>query len=73
MTILLAEDSPLHRRLITGHLDELGFDFVIAKDGGETWELLRRRDAPRLALLDWVLPEVDGVDLCRRLSWPSGK
>jgi two-component system cell cycle response regulator len=65
--ILLAEDSALYRHLITGHLDEWGFDFVVAKDGREAWELLTRPDAPRLAVLDWVLPEVDGVDLCRRL------
>jgi diguanylate cyclase (GGDEF)-like protein len=67
VTILLAEDSALYRHLITSHLDEWGFDFVVAKDGREAWELLTKPDAPRLAVLDWVLPEVDGVELCRRL------
>lgn len=67
MTILLAEDSALYRHLITGHLNEWGFKCVCAKDGGEAWDLLSKPDAPRLALLDWVLPVVDGVELCRRL------
>jgi two-component system, cell cycle response regulator len=65
--ILLAEDSAIYRRLIETHLKEWGFDFVCAKDGKEAWKLLGKQDAPRLALLDWVLPEVDGVELCRRL------
>jgi two-component system, cell cycle response regulator len=67
VTILLAEDSALYRHLITSHLNVWGFDFVCAKDGREAWALLTTPDAPRLALLDWVLPELDGVELCRRL------
>lgn len=67
MTVLLAEDSPVYQRLITTHLQDWGFNFECASDGQEAWELLRREDAPRLALLDWVLPTVDGVELCRRL------
>jgi len=67
LTVLLAEDSPVYRRLITAHLQEWGFNFECASDGQEAWELLIREDAPRLALLDWVLPTVDGVELCRRL------
>ena len=67
MTILLAEDSALYRHLITAHLKEWGFDFVCVKDGNEAWSMLATPDAPRLALLDWVLPGVNGVELCRRL------
>ncbi|MGA2744272.1 MAG: response regulator transcription factor [Candidatus Sulfotelmatobacter sp.] len=72
MTVLLAEDSALYRHLITCHLVEWGFDFVCAKDGREAWDLLIKPDAPRLALLDWVLPGVDGVELCRRLRQRPG-
>lgn len=67
MTVLLAEDSALYRHLIVGHLGEWGFNVVCAKDGCEAWDLLAKPDAPRLALLDWVLPGLDGVELCRRL------
>jgi diguanylate cyclase (GGDEF)-like protein len=72
--ILLAEDSSLYRCLITEHLKAWGFDFLIARDGKEAWGLLAQQDAPRLALLDWVLPEIDGIELCRRLrSRPEGE
>lgn len=65
--ILVAEDSVIYRHLIGSHLNEWGFAFVTAEDGQAAWELLTQPDAPRLALLDWVLPEIDGIDLCRRL------
>ncbi|HLW89195.1 MAG TPA: diguanylate cyclase [Terriglobales bacterium] len=65
--ILVAEDSAVYRRLIETHLNEWGFTFTCAKDGKEAWKLLMKRGAPQLALLDWVLPEIDGIELCRRL------
>ncbi len=67
LKILVAEDSAIYRRLIGDLLKEWGFDLVIARDGAEAWEVLQQPDAPRLVLLDWVLPHVDGVELCRRL------
>jgi two-component system, cell cycle response regulator len=66
-SILVAEDSAIYQHLIGAHLKEWGFDFACAKDGKEAWKLLMKPDAPRLALLDWVLPEIDGVEICRRL------
>jgi diguanylate cyclase (GGDEF)-like protein len=65
--IVLAEDSALYRHMITGHLKEWGFDFVCVGDGREAWEVLATAEAPRLALLDWVLPGIDGIELCQRL------
>ena len=74
MTILLAEDSAFYRRMIAEHLNEWGFGFVSARDGKEAWKLLAKPDAPRLALLDWVLPEIEGIELCRRLrNRPEGE
>jgi len=67
VTILLAEDSPIYRRLIETHLKEWGFDITCTKDGKEAWKILGKRNAPRLALLDWVLPEIDGIEICRRI------
>ncbi len=66
-TILLAEDSAIYRRLVETHLKDWGFGLVCVNDGKEAWKILSRADSPRLALLDWVLPEVDGIELCRRL------
>ncbi len=67
MRILLAEDSAVYRRLISDHLNDWGFDLVVAKDGEEAWRCLQAPDAPRLVLLDWVLPQVEGIELCRRI------
>jgi two-component system, cell cycle response regulator len=67
MRILLAEDSAVYRHLISGHLKEWGFDLVIAKDGAEAWNLLQQPEAPTLVLLDWVLPGIDGIELCRKI------
>jgi two-component system cell cycle response regulator len=75
MRILLAEDSAVYRHLISGHLKEWGFDLVIAKDGAEAWNLLQQPEAPTLVLLDWVLPEIDAIELCRKirqLAVPGG-
>ena len=67
MRILVAEDDEISLRLIVSMLEEWGYEAVSAKDGAEAWEILQRDDAPQIALLDWVMPEVDGVDLCRRI------
>jgi two-component system, cell cycle response regulator len=67
MKILLAEDSAIYRHLICTHLKEWGFDLVVAKDGEEAWGLLQADDPPRLALVDWVLPKMEGIELCRKI------
>src|SRR5882672_193562 len=67
MDVLIAEDSAVYRKLLSGHLQDWGFSLTIAKDGAEAWDLLQRPDCPKLALLDWVLPEIDGIELCRRI------
>src|ERR1039457_3618900 len=67
MQILVVEDSLVQRQLLSSHLEEWGFPFTIAKDGSEAWTLLQRPDCPKLVLLDWVLPDIDGIELCRRI------
>jgi two-component system, cell cycle response regulator len=68
--ILLAEDSAVHRHLIGGYLRDWGYEVLVAKDGAEAWKLLQEPDAPALVLLDWILPHIDGIELCRRLRKP---
>jgi two-component system, cell cycle response regulator len=67
MRILLAEDSKVYRSLISMSLSDWGFDLVVAKDGLEAWSVLQTPDTPKLVLLDWVLPGIDGLELCRRI------
>lgn len=67
MQVLVVEDSAVYRKILTAHLQDWGMPFTIAKDGSEAWMLLQRPDCPKLVLLDWVLPDIDGIELCRRI------
>jgi sigma-B regulation protein RsbU (phosphoserine phosphatase) len=67
MKVLIAEDDPLSRRLLEATLSKLGYEVVVAVDGAQAWALLQRQDAPSLAILDWMMPELDGVEICRRV------
>jgi diguanylate cyclase (GGDEF)-like protein len=67
MRILIAEDDPVSRRLLEAKLVKWGYDVAVTCDGDEAWEALRSEDAPRLAILDWMMPGIDGVEICRRI------
>jgi DNA-binding response OmpR family regulator len=73
MKVLVAEDDPIIRRLLEVTLSRAGHEVTPAADGAEAWRILQRPDAPRLAILDWMMPEVDGLDLCRRIRASEGK
>ncbi|MCK4619165.1 MAG: response regulator, partial [Desulfobacterales bacterium] len=61
MRILIAEDDITSRVLLKRMLAKWGYEVVVTKDGNEAWEALRAKDAPRLAILDWMMPGLDGV------------
>lgn len=65
--ILVAEDDPVSRTLISTRLAKWGYDVVITSDGAEAMAVLRGRNAPSLAILDWSMPGIDGLEICRRL------
>ncbi|HEV2731020.1 MAG TPA: response regulator transcription factor [Terriglobales bacterium] len=67
MRILLAVDSALDRRTISTCLRQWGLDLVVAENGTDAWQALQGADAPSLAILDWVLPGIEGIELCRRI------
>jgi len=71
--VLVVDDSPSYQHLGAAHLREWGFDIVSASDGTKAWEILRRPGSPVLALLDWVMPGMDGVELCRKLRAQEGR
>jgi CheY-like chemotaxis protein len=66
MNILIAEDDPSSARLLEFYLQRWGHHVVVARDGLEAWEILSAEDGPRLAVLDWMMPGMDGIELCRR-------
>jgi DNA-binding response OmpR family regulator len=72
MQVLLVEDSPVYRKLVGTHLENWGFKMVIAQDGSDAWRLLQHAECPKLVLLDWVLPGMDGIDICRKIRQAKG-
>lgn len=67
MKILLAEDDEVSRYVVSETLRRWGYEVVSAADGEQAWSLLQSKNAPQLALLDWVMPGLDGVEVCRRV------
>ncbi len=68
MKVLVADDSATIRALLRSSLKRWGFDAILeASNGEEAWAHLQAQDAPSLALIDWEMPGVDGVELCRRV------
>jgi two-component system, cell cycle response regulator len=67
MKILAAEDNPIFQSMLRNMLTKWGYEVVMARDGNEALSLLKAEDAPRLALLDWMMPGMDGVEVCRRV------
>jgi diguanylate cyclase (GGDEF)-like protein len=67
MQILVVEDSAVYRKLISDHLQAWGFSVTIAEDGAQASAVLDRPDSPKLVLLDWVLPDIEGIELCQQI------
>jgi diguanylate cyclase (GGDEF)-like protein len=67
VNILVADDSAVSRRLIEQTLEGLGYGVVLAEDGQQALDILMRPDGPRLAVVDWMMPGVDGLEVCRRV------
>ena len=67
MRILIAEDDFTSRRLLAAVLVKSGHEVVETVDGAAAWEVLRQPGAPQLAILDWMMPEMDGLEVVRRV------
>lgn len=67
MEILIAEDDAVSRRLLKLFLTRWGYEVLAAKDGIEALEILSRENSPAVAILDWMMPGLDGIELCRRM------
>ena len=68
MKILIAEDDAVSRLLLQRVLTSWGYEVVAVGDGTAAWEALQGDDAPRLAILDWLMPGTDGVEICVRVK-----
>ncbi len=65
MRVLIADDDPVSRRLLEAFLRGWDYDVRVAVNGRQAWEALQSPDAPRLVISDWMMPEMNGLELCR--------
>jgi DNA-binding response OmpR family regulator len=66
-SILVAEDNAISRELICARLANWGYEVIVTQNGTEAMTALRKKDAPSLAILDWMMPGMDGLEICRRV------
>jgi len=67
MKILIAEDNVTTRRILETILVKWNYDVISACDGNDAWEKLQKNNRPKLIILDWMMPGINGVEICRRL------
>jgi putative two-component system response regulator len=67
MKILIAEDNHLYRLALQAALTEWGYEVVAVADGLAAFDILQGKDAPKLAILDWMMPGLEGVEVCRKV------
>jgi DNA-binding response OmpR family regulator len=71
--VLIADDDVTTRLLLRASITQWNFSVVEANDGEEAFELLQAEDPPRILIVDWMMPNLDGIGLCTRLNNSSQK
>jgi sigma-B regulation protein RsbU (phosphoserine phosphatase) len=66
LTVLIVEDDPVSRKILHRNLTRLGCTVLQASDGAEAWAILQREPV-RIVVSDWMMPEMNGLDLCRHV------
>jgi len=74
MKVLIAEDDEVSRRILEYWLKKWGYKVIIAQNGQQAWEILNKDNAPRMAILDWMMPVMNGLEVCClvRERWDKG-
>ena len=67
MKLLIADDDLTSRTMLAAVARKWGFEPVVAEDGEVAWQILQGEDPPRLLLLDWMMPQLNGLELCQRI------
>lgn len=67
MRILIAEDDAVSRRRLEATLQKWGYEVLAVEDGLAAWEVLQSEMPPPLAILDWMMPGMDGIEVCRKV------
>ena len=64
--VLIAEDNAVSAKILRKNILEWGYEVVMAKDGKEAWSALKNEEI-KLVVLDWMMPEINGIQLCRKI------
>lgn len=67
MKILIAEDDTTSRIILEKILSKWGYEVVSTSDGNDAWKQLQSEDTPSLVILDWMMPGIEGIEICRRI------
>ncbi len=67
MKVLIAEDDVTSRTLLELCLEKQGYEVLAVDNGQEAWNLMRQDDPPAIAILDWMMPGLTGLEVCRRI------
>jgi two-component system, cell cycle response regulator len=65
--VLVAEDDAMFRRILRSWLENWGYLVTIAEDGARAWDILQQEPPPQLLILDWMMPAINGLELCRKV------
>jgi two-component system, cell cycle response regulator len=65
--VLIAEDDAMFRKILRSWLESWGYQVTVAEDGAKAWQILQEMRAPHLLILDWIMPNLNGIDVCRRV------
>ncbi len=72
MRILVAEDEMVSRHILEVSLRRWGYEVIAVEDGTRAWEVLQGEEAPQVAILDWLMPGMDGIEICRQIRKGPG-
>ncbi len=67
LKILIAEDEPISNLWLKTLLNKWGYEVISTRNGGEAWEVLSSDDPPEIAILDWEMPEMKGIEVCKKV------
>ena len=71
-SVLIAEDDPIFRHILQSWLQRWNYRVTAVSNGIDAWKALQEKNAPKMAVLDWMMPGMDGIELCRKIRQAHG-